>query len=228
MQNTQHDLTESTLRVLFIGVLIITSVWILQPFVAAVIWATMVVVATWPILLRLQAMLWNSRALAVTVMTLILLLLFVMPMLLAIGTIVQNSDQIIEWTKWIVHFQIPAPPDWVARLPFIGNKAVMMWQQAANSGINELLAKLMPHAVTMTKWVIAQFGDMSLLFIQFLLTVIIAAVMYAGGETAAAAVKRFGHRLGGSCGEGTLHTGPRRCLAGSDRRGVVRLSRTRS
>lgn len=203
MKNTQHDLTKSTLGVLFIGALIISSFQILRPFLAAAIWATMVVVATWPVFLRLQAMLWNSRALAVIAMTLALLLLFVVPMVLAIGTIVQNSDQIVEWTKLIVNFQIPAPPDWVARLPFVGNKIVTMWQQAVDSDINSLLAKLTPHAVAMTKWAIAQFGSIGLLFVQFMLTVIIAAVMYAGGETAATAVKRFGRRLGGPRGEST-------------------------
>lgn len=204
MKNTQHDLTKSTLGVLFIGTLIISSSLILKPFLAATVWATMVVVATWPIHLRLQATLWNSRALAVTVMTLALLLLFVVPMALAIGTILQNSDQIVEWAKLIVNFQIPPPPDWVARVPFVGAKAVEAWQQVVNSGVNELLAKLSPHAVAMTKWAIAQFGSMGLLFVQFLLTVIIAAVMYTSGETAVTAIKRFGRRLGGPRGESTV------------------------
>jgi predicted PurR-regulated permease PerM len=99
MTDTRSDLAKTTLGVLFIGVLIIATLWILEPFLPAIIWATMVAVATWPLLLRLQALLWNSRALAVTVMTLVLLLLFVVPMALAIGTIVQKSDQIVEWTK---------------------------------------------------------------------------------------------------------------------------------
>ena len=104
MTNTRSDLAKTTLGVLFIGLLIIASLWVLQPFLPAIIWATMVVVATWPVLRWVQAMLWNSRALAVTVMTLILLLLFMVPMALAIGTIVQNSDQIAEWTKSIADF----------------------------------------------------------------------------------------------------------------------------
>lgn len=204
MTDTRRDLAKTTLGVLFIGGLIIASFWILQPFLAATIWAMMVVVATWPVLLRLQAWLWNSRALAVMVMTLILLLLFVVPMTLAIGTIVQNSDQIVEWTKSIANFHIPAPPAWIAHLPFVGDKAATEWQQAADSGVKELLDKLAPYAGAMTRWAIAQFGSMGLLFLQFLLTVIIAAVMYAGGETAAAAVKRFGRRLAGARGESTV------------------------
>jgi predicted PurR-regulated permease PerM len=39
---------------LFIGGLIAGSLWILRPFLPAVIWATMIAVATWPLLLRVQ------------------------------------------------------------------------------------------------------------------------------------------------------------------------------
>jgi predicted PurR-regulated permease PerM len=215
MTNTRSDLAKTTLGVLFIGVLIIATLWVLQPFLAAIIWATMVAVATWPVLLRLQAILWNSRALAAIVMTLILLLLFVVPIALAIGTIVQNADQIVEWTKLIATFRIPAPPDWVASLPFVGHQAATAWQQAADSSGKELMGKLAPHAGAMVKWATSKFGSIGLLFVQFLLTVVIAAVMYAGGETAAAAVKRFGRRLAGPRGENIV------VLAGQAIRGVA-------
>jgi predicted PurR-regulated permease PerM len=214
MTNTRNDLAKTTLGVLFIGVLIIATLWILQPFLAAIIWATMVVVATWPVLLRLQAILWDSRALAVTVMTLVLLLLFMVPMALAIGTIVQNSDQIVEWTKSIANFHIPAPPEWIARVPLVGDKAAAAWQQAVDSSGKELMEKLAPYAGAMVKWATSKFGSIGLLFVQFLLTVIIAAVMYAGGESAAAAVKRFGRRLAGPRGVSTVE------LAGQAIRGV--------
>lgn len=215
MTNTRSDLAKTTLGVLFIGVLIVATLWIMRPFLAATIWATMVVVATWPVLRWVQTMLWNSRALAVTVMTLILLLLFMVPMALAIGTIVQNSDQIVEWTKLIADFRIPAPPDWIASLPFVGHQAATAWQQAVDSSGKELMEKLAPHAGAMAKWATSKFGSIGLLFVQFLLTVIIAAVMYAGGESAAAAVKRFGRRLAGPRGENIV------VLAGQAIRGVA-------
>jgi predicted PurR-regulated permease PerM len=67
----------------------------------------------------------------------------------------------------------------------------------------------------MAKWATSKFGSIGLLFVQFLLTVIIAAVMYAGGETAATAVKRFVRRLAGPRGESTVE------LAGQAIRGVA-------
>ena len=55
MSNSSRDLTHTTLQLLFIGLLIGGSFWILRPFLLALIWATMIVVATWPLLIAANA-----------------------------------------------------------------------------------------------------------------------------------------------------------------------------
>jgi len=53
------DLPGATLGVLIIVVLIALTIWILRPFLGALVWALMIVVATWPVMRRLQAWLWG-------------------------------------------------------------------------------------------------------------------------------------------------------------------------
>jgi len=50
------------LAVLAIGILIAASFWIVRPFLIAGVWATMIVVATWPFMLAVQKRLWGRRA----------------------------------------------------------------------------------------------------------------------------------------------------------------------
>ena len=50
-------------------------------------------------------------------------------------------------------------------------------------------------------WLVARAGGIGMMIIQFLLTVIISAVLYANGDTAADGVRRFARRLGGRPGE---------------------------
>src|SRR5213594_3032589 len=169
MAQAQRELTRTLLGVIFLGALIVASFWILQPFLAAAIWATMIVVATWPVMLWFQARLWRRRSLAVAAMTVILLLLFVVPLTLAIGTIVANADEIVARLKSLAGFRMPAPPDWVANLPFV-----------------------------------AKAGNVGFLFVQFLLTLVLAGLMYASGEAAAQEVGRFGRRLAGERGENAV------------------------
>jgi len=211
MNPQQRDLAQITLGVLFIGGLIAASFWILQPFLPAVIWATMVVVPTWQVMLGIQARLWGKRSLAVAVMTLILLLVLVVPLTLAIATIADNAGRIAAWTKWLTEFEVPPPPDWVAGFP----RLQAFWQEVAATGIQEYAARFAPYARTGTRWLIAEVGNFGLLFVQFLLIVVIAAIMYAGGESAAAWLKRFGRRLGGERGAGAV------VLAGKAIRGVA-------
>ena len=67
-----RDLVRIVLGVLLILLLIGSSLSIMRPFLPALIWATMIVVATWPLLLRLQRALGGRRSLAAAAMTALL------------------------------------------------------------------------------------------------------------------------------------------------------------
>jgi predicted PurR-regulated permease PerM len=215
MNPTPRDLAQTTLGVVFIGGLMALSLWVLLPFLSAAIWATMVVVATWPVMLRVQARLWGKRSLAVATMTLLLLLILVTPLSLAIATLVENLDRIAGWTKWLAEFRMPPPPDWVASVPMVGPKLQRFWQQYTAEGVQDFTARLAPYARHITRWFAAEVGSFGMVFLQFLLTVVIAAILYAGGEPAAAWLRRFGHRLAGGHGEAAV------VLAGQAIRGVA-------
>jgi predicted PurR-regulated permease PerM len=173
----------------------------LWPFLPAVIWATTLVVATWPIMLRVQQRLWNKRGLAIAVMTVALLVIFVLPFWLAIATITQHFDRIVGWATSLAAFKLPPPPHWLAGLPFFGQQAALFWANAATSGFEPLVAKASPYAGGAVAWFVSALGGFGILFVQFVLTVFIAVILYGSGEHAAALARRFGHRLAGERGE---------------------------
>lgn len=201
MADTRADLPRMTLAILFLVALVSFSLWILSPFLPAVVWAATLVIATWPVLSRVQAWLWNKRGLAVTIMTLALLLVFVAPFWAAIGMIVRNASQIVDWATWLASMDVPPPPSWLNDVPLLGAPAVKIWQEIGDAGIHELLQRARPYAGMLTEWFIAAVGGFGLVLIQFLLTVAVAAIMYARGEVAAAMVTRFARRLAGARGE---------------------------
>ena len=200
-QSRSRDITRITLGVLFIGVLITANFWIMRPFLLALIWATMIVVATWPIMLRLQAWLGGRRSLAVAAMTLALLLVFIVPFSLAVGTIVSRADDIVDWAKGLSTYSLPPPPHWLGKLPMVGSKLAEGWQEITAVGAGGIRARLAPHTGEILKWFAGQAGSFGIMFVQFLLTVVIAAILYYGGETAARSVRRFACRLAGERGE---------------------------
>lgn len=196
----RYDLTRDLLTVLFIGVLIATSFWILLPFLGATIWAVMIVVTSWSTMLSIQRSLGGRRWAAVTVMSLILLLLFVVPLSAAIATVVSNMDDMVRWVKQLRGFVLPPPPAWLADVPLIGARATELWQSAATDGFEAWQASVMPYARSAAGWLIGELGSVGALILQLLLTVVAAAVLYGYGEAAADWVLRFGERLGGAQG----------------------------
>lgn len=200
---TQRDLTRTVLAVLLMAVLIGASFWILRPFLLAIIWATMIVVATWPMMLKLQKML-HGRALAIAIMSGAMILVFVVPLVLAIQTLIDNTDTIKGWLSTIVAAPIPAPPEWLSRVPLVGARIAERWTSIAAAGNSDLVSRLAPHAAAAVHWLAHALGGVGMLGLQFFLTMIIAVVMYTQGEVARAGLIRFGRRLAGDRGEGVV------------------------
>jgi len=91
-----RDVAQILLSVLFLAIMIIACLWIVQPFILGFAWAGTVVIATWPLFIRLQRLLFGRRSLAVLVMTLLLVLLFVIPVALLVNSLVDGSGPIIK------------------------------------------------------------------------------------------------------------------------------------
>lgn len=205
--NRSQDLARTTFQLLALGALIATSFWIVRPFLVALAWAVMIVVATWPLLLHAQAWLGGRRSLAVASMTLALLLILLVPLYFGMRAIVGNAERIAGWSQGLASFTIPQPPTWVETLPMVGAKLAMQWQRLASVGPEEVAAYVSPYAQKLAVWFVRQVGNIGLLLVQFLLTVIIAAILYANGETAGRAVDRLAWRLAGVQGENAVHLG---------------------
>ena len=201
MNDEPRDLTRLMLQVLFIGALMAGSFWILRPFLLASLWAATIVVATWPLMLFVEKRLRQRRGLAVTVMTLALLMVLLAPLATAIIAIAQNADRIVGWARSLTAFSIPPPPDWIGRIPLVGSRLVEQWGQLSAVGAEDISTYLAPYARAIAGWFVAQVGGVGILLLEFLLTVIIAAIMYSGGEKIAAGTRRFARRLGGAQGE---------------------------
>jgi predicted PurR-regulated permease PerM len=209
------DLTRIALTVLGIGLLIAGSLSVLLPFLGALLWATMIVVSTWPLLLRLQRRLGGRRGAAVAVMTGTLLLTLLLPLSLAVSTILGQSERISEFAHQLPTWQVPPPPAWVDGLPVVGHKLAERWQALAVMNPQELAEGFAPQLRRALVWFAAKAGSFASLLLHFLLTVAIAAILYAKGEAAEVELRSFFRRLSQDRGDIIV------TLAGKAIRGVA-------
>lgn len=195
------DLAKITLAVLFIGLLIAASLWILRPFFTSIVWATMIAIATWPVLLWLRKRLRHSRGLAAAVMTVLVLLVVMVPFLVVMVIIIEKADEIAYGVKALGGIKLPPMPEWAGRIPLAGQRIVSAWQHLAALSQDELAAQVAPFVHKATRFFVAEAGSLALMVVEFFLTIIITAILYVQGDTAAAGVRKFARRLAGQNGE---------------------------
>jgi predicted PurR-regulated permease PerM len=201
---TSPDLTRTTLGVLIIAVLLVASVWTMQAFIGPLVWATAIVVATWPLLEWLQRKLGDSRALATTVMTLVMLLVFVIPFWAALGAMLDASVDGVSIIRSYLKTGLGPPPEWLAKIPFAGERITAEWLALSAGGPEQFAETIRPYVKSVAAWLLAITGGFGGLLGHFLLTVIISAILYAQGEAAALGVRAFATRLAGPRGDAAV------------------------
>ncbi len=211
----QNDLTRTTLLVLFIGLLIVGTLWTMLPFLGALIWATTIAVATWPLMLRVQRLVGGNRTIATAVMTVMALAIFIVPFWFAIGGLIDAAAQGADLVRTYLTTGLGPPPEWLSKVPWIGAKIADEWRELAAGGPEMLVATVRPHVDTIAAYLLSITGGFGMVFVHFTLTVIIAAILYSKGEVAAGGVLKFARRFGRERGEHVVH------LAGQAIRGVA-------
>jgi predicted PurR-regulated permease PerM len=197
----QYDLTRITLVILIIGILIAGSLWTLLPFLSALTWATMIVVATWPLMIRVQLATGNRRWLATTIMTGVMLSIFIIPFGLALGKLLTGAAQGADFARTFLAQGLPPPPDWIGRLPFVGDKFANWWRELAAGGADAVTETVRPYLRSTATWILSVTGSFGMLILHFILTAIIAAILYVNGESAAEGVLMFARRVGRERGD---------------------------
>src|SRR5512137_2936346 len=152
-----RDLPRITMGVLAILVLIVAAGWVLLPFAAAAIWATMIVIATWPTLLAVQRRLGGRRGPAVAVMVLILLAVLVVPIWVAVATVDDNVARLAQITKGLIENGLPHPPAWVERVPLVGKSLAEQWNSlAGDPGV--VVERIQPYVKEAVRWIAGEVG----------------------------------------------------------------------
>jgi predicted PurR-regulated permease PerM len=211
----QPDLTRTFLVILIIAVLIVGSVWTLMPFLGSIIWAGTIVVATWPLLIKVERLAGGRRSLATAVMTVVMLAIFIVPFALAVGVLLQAAIEGVDVVKAAVTVGLKPQPAWLADVPVVGPRLAARWQELAAGGPEAITEALRPFVRSTASWAVSLTGGFGLVAVHFLLTVVVAAILYANGEATARGVLMFAHRIGGERGERTMR------LAGQAVRGVA-------
>src|SRR5215213_3358873 len=143
---TSTDVARVTLVVMVIAILIVGSLWTLSPFIAALVWAATIVVATWPLLLWVQGRVGGRRPVATAIMTIIVAVVVIVPFWVAVTALLDASQDVITIVRSYLVNGLGAPPDWLAKIPWVGKKAADQWLELSAAGPEALAETIRPYA----------------------------------------------------------------------------------
>lgn len=197
-----RDIPQILLSVLFLSLMIVACVWIVQPFILGFAWAATIVIATWPVLIKLQRLLFGRRSLAVLVMTLLLFLLFVIPVALLVNSLVDGSTPLIHA---ISSGSISLPDfGWLNSVPVIGAKLYAGWHSLLDMGGTAIMTKIRPYIGTTTTWFVGQAAHIGRFLMHCALMLLFSALLYWQGEKVAFGVRYFATRLAAKRGDAAV------------------------
>ncbi|WP_245643839.1 AI-2E family transporter YdiK [Paraburkholderia oxyphila] len=204
-QRAVFDLPRIVLATISLLLLIGGSLYVLRPFVPALIWGSMIVVATWPPFVALQRRLGGRRAPAVMIMLLVQIAVIVVPFYAAVATLTSHATDITAFVKNLPDYALPAPPHWVANIPLGGRRLAQEWQTLSDAGPGGVLAKVQPYASVAARWLLARASQLGMFAVYLMLMVIVCGMLYARGEIAAQLVIRVAERVAPRNGEQIVH-----------------------
>ncbi len=197
------DLPKLIFGLLSIILMIAACFWVLSPFILGFVWAGMMVIATWPLLLKIEARLWHKRWLAALTMVSLILLLFVIPLGILIGSIIQNSSPLLDIAKSPASLTLPNL-EWLNEIPMVGKKAYYAWHSLVASGGNALLAKVQPYLGQAAGWFAIQAINAGRFIFHLMLMLLFSGLLYLKGEAAMLAIRHFAIRLAGIRGDAAV------------------------
>ena len=194
----EQNLGWAVLLVLLAGCLIV-----LRPFVSALLWAVVLCVSSWPVYRRLVAWLGNRNTLAALVMTLAMVLIILLPFVIVGTTLVDNVNQLTDATKRWIENGPPVPPEWLARVPVVGQQATDYWLSLA-ADTSKLWTEAQRIIEPASSWLLR--GGLALGggLIQLALSIFVAFFLFRDGLAAGGLLTTAVERIGGEPGKHLL------------------------
>ena len=187
---------------------------VVRPFVSALLWAVVLCFSTWPLYRRLLPLLGNRRTLAAILMTLGMVLILLLPFVIIGTSIADSVSQFTVATRHWVAGGPPAPPEWLGKVPVVGQQATEHWQSLAQDTA-KLWSEAQRFLEPVSAWLLKAGLALGRGLLELALSIFIAFFLFRDGVSLAQRLTASVERIGGQRGQHLL------TVAGKTVRGVV-------
>jgi predicted PurR-regulated permease PerM len=189
---------EIAIKISLLGIMVIISFKLIQPFLIPVVWGIILAVAMEPFIAKVAKMLGGKRSLAAVVFVLLIIAALIVPTVLmtlsSIDAVQTLSEQMDSGT-----LVVPPPPAKVADWPLVGEPVFHAWQLAATN-LEGALAQYGPQIKAIMGKVLGSVGGGLVGIFMVIISTCIAGVFLAKSEQSAAVAEKIFTRIAGDKG----------------------------
>jgi predicted PurR-regulated permease PerM len=197
-----------------IALLIIGSIVIILPFLSAILWAVIFAVAIWPFFTRVEKALGGRTGLAALVPTLLLILIFFLPLVYVGSKIVGQASNALDYAQGLAEKGLGSSPLWLKGLPLVGERLEGMWQ-GIGQDTPRLIELAKPYIKNLLASMLSAGAGMARVILLTIFSLLIFFFVLKEGRPIRTGLEAMAVRLGGEKGRHLLF------VAGATMRSVV-------
>ncbi|WP_144965110.1 AI-2E family transporter [Pseudomonas sp. DE0010] len=176
------------------------GLWVMAPFISALLWGAILAFASWPLMRFLTRVLGGRETLAAGLLTSAWILIVALP-LVWLGF--NLADHIRDATLFVRDVQVdglPNAPVWLVDIPLVGERMASWWSSLDQQGA-ALLASVKPYLGQVGNWLLARSAQIGSGVLELTLSLVFVFFFYRDGPRLSAFVLRLLHRLTGERAE---------------------------
>ncbi|QKZ07626.1 AI-2E family transporter [Pseudomonas eucalypticola] len=181
-------------------VLLGACLWVLAPFISALLWGAILAYASWPLMRLLTRWLNGRETLAASILTLGWILLVILPLVWLGFNLADHIRDAIAFVRDVQVDGLPAAPDWLVSVPLAGPRLAAWWDTLDQQGA-ALMVSVKPYLGQVGNWLLARSAQIGGGILELTLSLVFVFFFYRDGPRLAAFVLRLLERLVGERAE---------------------------
>ena len=189
---------EIIIKVVLLGVILYYVFSIVKPFIVLVLWGIIIAVTLSPVIEKMNHVIKVKRTLIITTFTALLVAVLLVPTYMLSDSVIESSQDLVHNLKEGT-LVLPPPTENVKLWPLVGEKFYTLWS-SASSDLESTLVKIQPAVQEYIPKIASALGSALSGVIQFVVSLIIAAVFLVNSERSVKIYHAIFRRLVGEKG----------------------------
>ncbi|MHB1218694.1 MAG: AI-2E family transporter [Alphaproteobacteria bacterium] len=157
------------------------SLWLIKPFLSAMMWGAIIAISLYPVQRYLSSWLGGRRVIPAILLALLMVGVLLVPLVMLLMTVGEQASHLFQTSPKIDQIMLPVPPAWLAEIPLFGKRAFQVWQEAV-ADVPGTIEAARPKIRAALVWFLSGTVSSTLIVLEALVAIALAATFLVAAE----------------------------------------------